>query len=57
MAGLLDDINKRKWWFFGGFMTGLTLYVAYHGYFAAQKAQAVFSAQAARMRMPTISGV
>jgi len=57
MAGLLDDINKRKWWFFGGFMTGLTLYVAYHGYFAAQKAKAVLSAQAASMRMPTISGV
>jgi hypothetical protein len=57
MGSLLDDINKRKWWFFGGFITGLTLYVSYQGYFAAQKAKAVFSEQAARMRMPTISGV
>lgn len=57
MGSLLDDIQKRKWWFFGGFITGLTLYVSYQGYFAAQKAKAVLSAQAASMRMPTISGV
>lgn len=54
---LVDAVSKRKWWFVGGFLTGLGLYMGYHSYFAAQRASAAMARQAASLRMPTISGV